>query len=295
MAKCKYCGQGAGFFRNVHLECQETHEREEKERAALELKKAQDAAKVLAVLLASEAVDAWETSLYEKIDAASGANRDVAWNGVIAWFRHLINEAKFKAGSQERIEAMVASVLDHYGFKAVDLPRRLWARFVRVCACADLDRGIIPARATVAGNLPFNLEAGEPIVWLFLGAEYLEDKVVRSNSHAYSGVSIRVLPGLYTHLGQSASPSISEGFVSIDRGLLAVTDRAILFSGSHKALRTKYKDVVSFTRYVGGFAFCKGTQTARSQAFEVADDLPGFPFVLVHGLAQLRAQSTGRK
>jgi hypothetical protein len=50
-------------------------------------------------------------------------------------------------------------------------------------------------------------------------------------------------------MGESRPTDISEGFFSIDKGLLVLTDRAILFSGAHKALRIKYKEIVSFTRF----------------------------------------------
>jgi hypothetical protein len=146
----------------------------------------------------------------------------------------------------------------------------------------------------INGNLPFNLENGETVVWVFNGVEYLEDKTVRSSTRGYGGVSIRVMPGIYAHAGQSAPASTTQGFVSIDKGTLALTERALLFSGAHKALRLKYKDLASFTRYDYGFAVCKGTQSARNLGFEVPDPLAGFPFGMLQGLAKLNAASNVR-
>jgi hypothetical protein len=287
MAKCKYCGKSAGLFNNAHSECEAQHEREEAERIAREAEAQAKALQIKAILVSppSESID----EIAERIDRAAGSDPAIIQRGVVEWFRYLVGDAVLDAASQARVEIFVPAVLDHYALKASDLPDKLWGKFVRICACGDIDQGLLPTRVKVAGNLPFNTENGETVVWVFTGVEYLEFKTVRSSSRGYGGISVRVLPGLYTHIGQSAPTSISQGFVLIDTGLLALTDRAILFGGTHKALRIKYRDIVSFTRYDYGFAVCKGNQTATSQAFEVNDDLPGFPFVLLEGLAKLKS------
>jgi hypothetical protein len=225
------------------------------------------------------------------LDHAAGGDPDLIQRGVVEWFRYLVSNAVLDDASQSRVEALAPAILDRYHINGADLPDNLWGKFVRICACGDIDRGVLPTRVKVTGNLPFNTETGEIVVWVFPGVEYLEFKTVRSSTRGYGGVSVRVLPGMYAHLGQSAPASVSEGFVLVDTGLLALTDRAILFGGSHKALRIKYRDIVSFTRYDYGFAVCKGNQAATSQAFEVKDDLPGFPFVLVQGLAKLKSRN----
>ncbi len=287
MAKCKFCGKPAGLFNDAHSECKAEHEREEAESISREVEAQAKAQQIKAILVSppSESID----EIAASVDRAAGSDPGIIQRGVVEWFRYLVGDAVLDAASQARVEILVPAVLDHYGLKGSDLPDKLWGKFVRICACGDIDRGLLPTRAKVAGNLPFNTENGETVVWVFAGVEYLEFKTVRSSSRGYGGISMRVLPGLYTHIGQSAPTSISQGFVLIDTGLLALTDRAILFGGTHKALRIKYRDIVSFTRYDYGFAVCKGNQTATSQAFEVQDDLPGFPFVLVEGLAKLKS------
>jgi hypothetical protein len=289
MANCKYCGQRAGLFKDVHPECEQLHEREETERLTREKQAQAKAEEIKTILISSPSESTEEVTVL--LDRAAGSDPDIVRRGVVEWFRYLVSDAELDNASQVRVEALVRAILDRYHINGTDLPDNLWGKFVRICACGDIDRGMLPARVNVAGNLPFNMEKGEIVVWVFPGVEYLEFKTVRSSTRGYGGVSVRVLPGMYAHLGQSAPASVSEGFVPIDTGLLAMTDRAILFGGSHKALRIKYKDIVSFTRYDYGFAVCKGNQTATSQAFEVKDDLPGFPFVLVQGLAKLKSRN----
>lgn len=291
MAKCKYCGQWAGLLKDTHPGCVTEHNREEEARVAREAEEAAKVEQVRALLVSQSSKGTLDAALTPALDEAAGGDRDVLWKGTAAWFSSLVREPFPEGVPQEQVESAVRSLMDHYGFKGSDLPDNLWNKFVKVCACGDLDRGVLPERVKVGGNLPFNLEGGERVVWLFPGAEYFEDKAVRSLSRSYGGLSMRVLPGVYAHMGQSAPSSVSEGFFPIDTGLLALTDRAILFSGSHKALRIKYKDIVAFTRYDSGFAVCKSNQAARNQAFEVADDFPGFPFVMAEGLAKLRASS----
>jgi hypothetical protein len=289
MANCKYCGKGAGLFKDVHPECEQRHEHEEAERLAREIQAIGKAEEIKAILISSPSESSEE--IISSLDRATGGDSDLIRRSVVEWFRYLISDAVLDDASQSRVEALAPAILDRYHINGADLPDNLWGKFVRICACGDIDRGVLPARVKVAGNLPFNTETGEIVVWVFPGVEYLEFKTVRSSTRSYGGVSVRVLPGMYAHLGQSAPMNVSEGYVLVDTGLLALTDRAILFGGSHKALRIKYRDIVSFTRYDYGFAVCKGNQTATSQAFEVKDDLPGFPFVLVQGLAKLKSKN----
>lgn len=294
MANCKYCQKWVGLFKSVHAECEEAHERAEAERLAHEKEVEGKVEEACAALISLPLKGAQDAEIAALLDPITGGQREILWRAVTAWFKHLVVEMGSDGASQAQVEQAVGAVLGHYGLKADDLPGNLWGRFVRICTCLDLERGELPARVQIEGNLPFNLESGEVVVWVFKGVDYLEDKTVRSSTRGYAGLSVRVVPGVYAHTGQSAPMNTVQGFFPIDKGIVALTDRALLFSGAHKALRVKYKDIASFTRYDFGFAICKGTQTARNQGFEVPDVLAAFPFMVLQGLARLNAASIAK-
>lgn len=287
MGSCKLCGRWAGMFKSVHSECQEKEDAEQAEQAAREVERHALVAKVSAQLNALTEMPHTEAAILSQIEAIGDPSREIIEAAFAEWVSALMEQLLARTVDQDEAERVLDFVVGHFALDPTALPDKLWGKFVRYCACGDMDRGKIPQRAKIAGSLPFNLEAGETVVWVFPGAEYLEDKVMRSASRGYAGVSVRVLPGVYAHTGQSAPMTTAEGFFPVDIGLLALSDRAVLFSGAHKALRIKYKDIVSFTRYDYGFAVCKGNATARNQAFEVQDDLASFPFILAEGLARL--------
>lgn len=189
MANCKYCGKGAGLFKDVHPECEQLHEREEAESLARE-KEAQAKAEEIKTILISHPSDSTE-EVAVLLDRAAGNDLDIVRRGVVEWFRYLVSDAELDNASQARVEALVRAILDRYHINGSDLPDKVWGKFVRICACGDIDRGVLPTRVNIAGNLPFNTETGETVVWVFPGVEYLEFKTVRSSTRGYGGVSVR--------------------------------------------------------------------------------------------------------
>jgi hypothetical protein len=61
--------------------------------------------------------------------------------------------------------------------------------------------GVIPHRMTVDGNLRFNFQKSEQVVWVFEEVDYLEDKTRRQYVGGSRGVSVRVMKGVYYHIG----------------------------------------------------------------------------------------------
>ncbi|MGA9062973.1 MAG: hypothetical protein WB341_15080 [Terracidiphilus sp.] len=216
------------------------------------------------------------------------------WQSLCAWVKKLAVGTDDHPFPTPEEEALLTAICKHYGFKGTDLPDNTWDRIVRCCAARDLQEGKIPDRVQVAGDLPFILEAAERVVWLFSNAEYLEDRVVHASVRPYAGISVRVVSGLYLHTGGLGRLPDQEGFVLVDSGLLALTDQAILFHGTHKSLRLRFRDLVSIDRYDCGFAVCKGTQSARNQGFQAQDVFPGFPYLLARELSRLAAESAAK-
>ena len=76
-----------------------------------------------------------------------------------------------------------------------------WDRVVKSAATRDLLNGVIPKRMSLDGNLSLNLQKGEQIIWAFDHSEYLEDRTRRQYLGGSRGVSVRVMRGVYYHVG----------------------------------------------------------------------------------------------
>ena len=150
----------------------------------------------------------------------------------------------------------------------------------------DLLEGKITKRIDVTGELPFNLQKSEELVWAFNGVKYFEVRSRTSYSGGYSGVSVRVAKGLYYRTGSfRGSPSVTSEAIQVDTGVLGVTTKHIYFSGSQKSFRVPYQKIVSFIPYNDGFGLQRDAQTAKPQSFVVGDGW--FVYNLVANLAKL--------
>ena len=245
-------------------------------------------AEIRALLARGGAGDISRDVALKQVETLGGAGAQLIPRAFSDWIVEMCNDIPATGFPSAGIEEVANAAITRFSLNPSDIPSRRWEQFVMYCAGRDLDEGRVPDRVKVQGNLPFLLESGERIVWVFQPAQYLEDRVVRSSSRGYAGLSVRVAPGVYLHGGESDRPEASAGFVSVDNGMLAASDRAILFKGNHEALRLRYKDLIAIERFDYGLSVCKGTASARNQGFEVPSAaLPGFPFMLVQGLAKI--------
>src|SRR5205814_5647444 len=99
-----------------------------------------------------------------------------------------------------------------------------WDRMVKSAMIRDVLNGLIPKRVSFDGNLPFNFQKGEEVVWAFQHADYLEDIKRREYVGGSQGVSVRVMKGVYYHVGAFKGHTVQRTERShIDTGLIAVT------------------------------------------------------------------------
>ena len=75
-----------------------------------------------------------------------------------------------------------------------------WDRMAKSAVLRDLMQGVIPKRMRFDGNLPLNFQKGEQVVWVFDQVDYLEEKTRRQYVGGSSGISVRVMKGVYDHV-----------------------------------------------------------------------------------------------
>jgi hypothetical protein len=108
-----------------------------------------------------------------------------------------------------------------------------WERVVKSAAIRDLLSGVIPNRMSFNGNMSLNLQKAEQIVWAFERSEYIEDRTRRQYVGGSRGVSVRVMKGVYYHIGGFQGHAIDRTErVHVYTGLVIVTNKHIYFDGS---------------------------------------------------------------
>jgi len=176
---------------------------------------------------------------------------------------------------------------NHFQFEQTELDENgAYTKLVQAGVLRDLMEGKLPARINVQGQLPFNLQKSEELVWVFQNVKYLEERQRTTYSGGYSGVSLRIAKGVYYRTGGfRGNPTITSTTVHVDTGLLGITTKHIYFSGSNKSFRAPYPKIVSFTPFSDGFGLQRDAMTAKPQSFVIGDGW--FVYNLVTNLAQL--------
>jgi len=173
----------------------------------------------------------------------------------------------------ENEEKKLVAFSERFGLRQEELDRNgSWTKVVKGAVIRDLLNGVVPQRVKVTGGLPFNFMASEQLVWVFSGVKYLEDKTRRQYVGGYSGVSVRVMKGVYYRTGGfRGNPVETTERVHMDTGTLAVTTKHLYFAGSAKSFRIRHDKIVSFTPYSDGVAIQRDAQTAKPQVFVTGD------------------------
>ena len=145
--------------------------------------------------------------------------------------------------------------------------------------------GVIPKRMRFYRSPRLNFQKNEQVVWTFEGIDYLEDRTRRQYIGASSGVSIRVMKGIYYHVGGFKGRAIDRTErIHVDTGLVAVTTKQIYFSGAKKAFRIPYAKIVSFEPFSNGLGIMRDSVSAKPQIFVTQDGW--FTYNLVSNLAR---------
>ncbi len=161
-----------------------------------------------------------------------------------------------------------------------------WDRVVKSAAIRDLLNGVIPKRMSFDGNLSLNLQKGEQIVWAFDRSEYLEDRTRRQYVGGSRGVSVRVMRGVYYHVGGFKGHAVDRTErVHVDTGSATITSKHLYFSGPNKTFRVSYTKIVSFHPFSDGVGIVRDSATAKPQFFITHDGW--FTYNLVTNLARL--------
>ena len=145
-------------------------------------------------------------------------------------------------------------------------------RVVKAGVIRDLIAGNIPQRVNIEGPLPFRPLSDEILIWLFKSADYFEQRTQRRYEGRSSGVSIRIVRGVYYRVGAFQGHPVDTRYLAhIDSGWLGVTDKNVYFAGQSKTLRIPHSKIIGLTTFSDGVGIDRDALSAKRQLFRTGD------------------------
>lgn len=276
MGNCKYCGKPAGFLRGKHTECE--RQREQKFSEMLQL-----TAKSVEGLCTLDSLHSKLSQLAEEGFMSQSEIRDA----IVQSWETAVDRFLEDGVLSESEEAKLISLRNGFNLTQGELDRRgAYSRVAKAGVLRDLLEGKLPERVTIEGNLPFNFQKNEKVVWLFNGVAYLEDKTRTQYVGRSSGASIRICKGVYYRVGAFQGQPVSRTErVHVDTGGMAVTNKYVYFGGIRKSLRIAHSKIVSFIPYTDGVGIMRDATNAKQQVFVTGDGW--FTYNLLANVSQL--------
>ncbi len=281
MARCRHCGEGAGFLRSVHKECARAH---------------RQARSTIAGWAATAALDpAFDGESLEKellvIRSEGRIGTDDLRAALVSGVGAAVESALDEDLLSPEEEKAIMSFRDHFALGDEPSMRRVQTLVTQGVVLRHVYEGTVPqVDFTVNGfeRLPFNLQKSEQLVWLTTNVSYHKMKTRREYRGSSTGMSVRVARGVY--LRQSAfrgHPVEITETVKADTGLLGLTTKHIYFHGQQERFRVRYDKIVSFEPYENGLGYMRDLARAKPETLETPRSDGWFLYNLVTNLAQL--------
>jgi len=276
MGNCIYCGKPAGFLKKTHKECKQHHELGKSEIVSLVSK------------VGSEGGDLKRLeSTIEQVASSSHIDASTMNSLVIAGWEKAVDVAFDDGVLTEEEESALSELRQYFSLSQQELDRNgALTKTVKGAVLKDILDGKLPERMHFDGNLPFNLQKTEKVVWVFQNVDYYEEKTRTRYVGGSQGVSIRIAKGLYYRTGAFKGERVQTSeTIHADTGLLGITNKHIYFAGPTKRFRINYNKIVTFEPFSDGIGVQRDAQTAKPQLFSTGDGW--FTYNLITNLAQM--------
>lgn len=276
---CKYCGRKVGLFSNKHVECHKKHE---------------DG--VLEILTAIKRFGKNPDHFIklENFIRKTANNSFIDKNGLDHLKKKGWEEILQLYLSDDRLltedeEKKILSLKEVFSLRDEDLGIA-YKKLQQVSILRDLiEKSIIHYQSNADINLPFNFLKNEKIIWVFHDIDYYQNKTVRKYVGGSSGVSSRIVKGIYVRSSSFRGHVVEhEENKYMDTGILAFTDKHIYFSGYKRGFRIRFSKITAFQPYSNGFGLQRDAVSARPQIFLTGDGW--FVYNLATNLARKLSQ-----
>lgn len=263
MGKCKYCGQKAGFLSKKHNECEKKHEQGKVE--IIEL--------IENSIIENQDFINLKTEV-EKLAIESFIEPDEIKFQYITGFENAVEKIIDDGILSKSKEELIGKFIEQ-----LNIPQDLldtndkFHLVIKAAILRDLTEGNIPeSKIRIQGNLPFNFQKNEKLVWLFQDVEFYEQKSKTHYQGGYSGMSFKVAKGVYYRFGGFKGHPVSvEEMKYVDTGIMCLTNKHVYFASSSKNLRIQISKIITMNPYEDGIVLQKDGVTAKPQTFKNID------------------------
>lgn len=262
MGVCIYCGEKARFLRNFHPECHEKRDVGWRELLAA----------VSKGIVEQTPVPELERGLAQLAKESYHDKASIAEAVMVGW-EQTVEKFLEDGHLDETEESRLAEFAKGFGLGQDQLDRKgAWSRLAKGGALRDLLSGRIPTRLKIDGELPFNLQKNEQVIWVFPNTKYYEDRKRREYVGKSSGVSIRIAKGVYYRVGAfKGNPVDTVETTLIGEGLFGVTNKHIYLAGAGKGFRVKLEKIVAIHPYEDGVGIQQEQVTAKPKTLITGD------------------------
>lgn len=276
MADCKHCGQSAGILKKAHKECEEKHNHGRRQIRLL-----------IGQTLSTDRDFSLLAKETKRISSTSFISGPQLKELFVSGYEEAVESAFEDGVVTDEEEGSLDHFQEYFSLSQSELNRNgALTRLTQGAVIREVLEGILPQRMQVNGQLPFNLQKSEKLVWLFQGVDYYEVKTRTHYVGGSKGVSIRIAKGLYFRTSGFKGEKVqSAETVHSDTGLFGVTNKHLYFSGQSKGFRIRYNKIVSFEPYADGIGVQRDAMTAKPQCFVTGDGW--FTYNLITNLARL--------
>ncbi len=161
-----------------------------------------------------------------------------------------------------------------------------YMRLGKAAVLRDVMHGTIPEGLHLTGQMPFNFQKAESIIWCFNNVEYFETRTKTEYVGRSAGMSVRIARGIYYRTGAfHGQPIQTSQVLDVGTGPLAVTNKHLYFSGGNTSLRIPYSKIVSFQPFSDGIGIQRDAASAKPQIFRTHDGW--FTYNLIINAARL--------
>ncbi|MFC1527960.1 hypothetical protein ACFL5D_04400 [Candidatus Neomarinimicrobiota bacterium] len=276
MSNCIYCGKPAGLLKKQHKECF--------------VKNVNGKQEIISIITDAVTNKQLLKSIKSQIDAIAKNSfiSDLTKNDLILEGWEGSVEKAFEDGILTEQEGeRLTDIVEYFKISEEELDcNGMWGKIVKGVVLRELLEGIIPERIKLDGEIPFNLQKSEKIIWAFNDVEYYEDKTKRHYEGGHHGVSMRVMKGFYYRTGTfKGYPVETTETQHLDTGFMGITNKHIYFSGNRKSFRVNYNKIVTFQPFEDGIGIHRDALTAKPQTFKTGDGW--FTYNLITNIAKM--------
>lgn len=257
MAKCKFCGEKAGLFKDSHEECEQQYLNGRKT--------------IISILQNSVFNDSDLSEVENEIHTIASRSfidnvRPLIVKGLESAIENQIAENPLFKEQENQMDAYI----QHFQLPQDEMnSNEKWRQAIKALMIGELVDNKLPDRVNIVGELPILIQEDEDILWLFQGAEYYKVQSKSKRVGNYSGWSGRVLKGLYYKWGSFQSESVTSMVVEhIDTGFLAFTQKQIYFYGDYKGFKLPYSRMLAIEPYSDGVKIQKTHANANPISFK---------------------------